>query len=188
MVPHFPPDDGIQGVQMQGVTTFVAAGAALLAATFSGLALLAAHNLENRRWARETLVETFVELLTLDFKATKAAKNRTLERSKDPREGRRVEVTREDLQSLHDSYLEYMTRLRLLVTAQTYEAVFRMHDVFDAYVSLATTGTTSDIDSQLQELAERSINARQHLIEQARRELQLPGKATDIWVPPSPGK
>lgn len=140
------------------------------------------------RWARETLVETFVELLTLDFKATKAAKNRTLERSGDPREGRRVEVTQEDLQSLHDSYLEYMTRLRLLVTAQTYEAVFRMHNVFDDYVSLATTGTTSDIDSQLQELAERSINARQHLIEQARRELQLPGKATDIWVPPSPGK
>jgi hypothetical protein len=151
---------------------------ALLAAAFSGIALLTTSNLEHRKWVRDALVESIVECLTIDLRGAKLARTLAEASATGINQGTQPDArTLAELTEIHGSSLDILTRLRLLAGATTFEAAYRMHSVYDQWIELAHTSSAATPDNRVQELQQRSAKARQTFVEQARRELKLKGDA-----------
>jgi hypothetical protein len=159
----------------------VAAGGAVLAAVFSGVALISAHSLERRKWTRDVLVDTFVSFLTLDMAGVHAAIKFAKQRGGIPLDFSLGEATELEIQRIHLECVEIMQRLRLLAKSETYQAVHGMHLIFDDYITLAMGDLPDDLALRLDELSRRSIVAQQKLVESAREELRLSGTPANIW-------
>jgi hypothetical protein len=159
----------------------VAAGGAVLAAVFSGVALISSHSLERRKWIRDVLVDTFVSVLSLDMDGAHAAIKFAKHRGGLPLDFSLGEATESEIRRIHSECVEIMQRLRLLAKSETYQAAHEMHLVFDDYIELAMGDLPEDLALRLDELSRRSIMARQELVECAREELRLSGAPANIW-------
>ncbi|HET9901264.1 MAG TPA: hypothetical protein VFR46_09400 [Actinomycetes bacterium] len=120
--------DGICGVGNSA--TLVSAIAACLAAALAGVNLLVLPRRERVRWAREALVEAFVEFLSATYATKDACRDAVKARRAGAARGDE-EIVRlyEMMIASRDQELAHITRLRLLASRRVMDAAFGLRDV-----------------------------------------------------------
>lgn len=128
-------------VLMSGVcmnsATILSAVAAALAAVFAGLNLYLSGRREHVHWARDALVDTFVDFLTASYDH-KFACRRLLRAAREPGTAGVSPALLEQAQQAHDQMMRCVSRLRMLTTEEVVEAALRLHEYNDLHYELAT--------------------------------------------------
>ncbi|GAA5035327.1 hypothetical protein GCM10023258_37060 [Terrabacter aeriphilus] len=163
----------------------VAAVGALLAAVFSGLALFLSYHRDDRKWARDTLVEAFSMTLDLHMKGFSDT-HKYLSRTTTVKGWALApQITEEDLWAHHAKCQESLVRLRFLASIRSYDAVFAVHQVYDEILSLTKSPAAPEMVAKLDKLQTEFSVACQTFVVSARSDLHLPGKASNQWLSPS---
>lgn len=146
--------------------------AATLAAIFAGLNLYVSGKREHVKWAREALVDTFIGFLTASFDHKDVCKRISgMPAAAEPTGDLKALVERTEV--LHDLMKSYVTRLRVLTTAEVADAAWRLHEHNDRYYDLvmrASGRPSPDEDEAARRAFDDDRNA---LVQAAKRVLAI---------------
>jgi len=117
--------------------TIVSAVAAAVAAVLAGWNLYLSGRREHVRWARDALVDTFVDFLTASYDHKDVCR-RLLRSAPGAGTAGASQVLLDRAQDAHDQMMRCITRLRMLTTEDAVEAALRLHEYDDLHYELAT--------------------------------------------------
>jgi hypothetical protein len=165
--------DGICGVGNSA--TLVSAIAACLAAALAGVNLLVLPRRERVRWAREALVEAFVEFLSATYATKDACRDAVKARRAGAARGDE-EIVRlyEMMIASRDQELAHITRLRLLASRRVMDAAFGLRDVEGRYIDLAFNAEQVLGPAEDKQVRDALRAARDEVVQVAKREMAIP--------------
>ena len=166
---------------MSNTASIVAAAAAFLAAGLSGLGLIVGSRREDRQWARQVLLDAYVDFVELDMRGCSIARDLLRARSGMAKKSRGREASETGMWEAHNRCQEIMTRVRLLGGQATNDAMYAAHGVFDEYLAMLASPNALVSAAELEEMLPRSVDAYEQLILHARRELGVRGATTNRW-------
>jgi hypothetical protein len=147
----------------------VGAIAASAAAVLSGITLWFTAHRDERRWRRDALVDTLVQLLDASFALpdTVAFEAR--------RTGKDLESVRDAARVAHDQLVSALTRLRVLASTTVVEKAEALHSMDDAAIDVVLSHDATPLPSieEWRNLVDRRRAARTDLLSASRKSLGL---------------
>jgi hypothetical protein len=154
------------------ISSVLSAVAATLAASLAGVNLVVSGRREHGRWAREALIEAFMEFMAASFVTGRACRVVLALRRSEPSS---VEIpeTRKRAEAAHDTQRATMTRLRLLASAEVVAAAESLHEREHGLVSLVMDSPSPPDDVAWAQGYARLWDARDRMIRAARKSMRL---------------
>lgn len=168
-------------LSMGDTASIVAAAAAVLAASLAGLGLIVGSRREDRQWARQVLLDAYVDFVELDMRGCSMARDLLRARAGMTMKLRGREVSEAEVWRAHNQCQEIMTRVRLLGGKASNDAMYTAHVVLDEYLAMLANPEVLDLAADLEEMLPKSVDAYEQLILNARRELGVRGAKNDRW-------
>jgi hypothetical protein len=156
---------------MAEVVPVIGAVAAVIAAVLAGVSVWATGRREERRWARDALVDTFVAYLQSSF--SNDARAALEERQSANPDQQVVAALRSSCNAAHDAQMQALTRLRLLGTPSAVAAAERLHTADHEVTRYAFETNRPNSDDRWRDLRAQQRQSREAVIEAARAALGL---------------
>ncbi|WP_203924335.1 hypothetical protein [Rugosimonospora africana] len=150
--------------------------AATAAAILAGINLVVSGRREHGKWAREALVDAFMEYMGASYVAGHACRV-AIDIRRGEQDSADIPTLRQQAQVAHDTQRSTMTRLRLLASADVVAAAELLHEHEHRLVSLAFDAPSPPDDDAWAVNYARLWHARDQMIRMARRSMRLPATA-----------
>ena len=157
---------------MSNPATIVSAVAAAVAAVLAGWNLYLSGRREHVRWARDALVDTFVDFLTASYDHKDVCR-RLLRSAPGAGTAGASQVLLDRAQDAHDQMMRCITRLRMLTTEDAVEAALRLHEYDDLHYELATRAGTPAAPEEVRQVLAGFDADRDRLVRAAKRVLSI---------------
>lgn len=151
----------------------LSAGAALVAAGFSGTTLWLTGHRDERKWRREAMVETLVQFFAASFVGLSRQALSAREQGED------LEPFRNKYDAFHGTQMDALTRLRIIAPNNVISAAEKLHEADDAVRDSIFLSTVELSEEERRDLRRRRTEAREALLDAARKTLGL-GKSHPI--------
>lgn len=161
-------------VSVASVAAIVGAVTAIAAAVFSGLNLYLSGRRETRKWLRESILDALTQFLNASFMRPSSRARKLIVDAASSDDLARFKQRAEEA---HRAQNDALTKLRLLATRPVVQAAEKLH-IADEAVVQAVLGSAGPVpEPEWRRARAQQKAARELLIDEARKMLQLEGGA-----------